>query len=1320
MLFTLDIETHPAERRAVLRLAEHEGAFLGAHEVILSDHAAADWHGVFDTRQHVRSLAAVTPAAVQLARLGTFLGEEVLGAEIARALAEGVEKRTLLVRVPADPEDTLAAAFARVPWEIAVAPGFEGTLGDRNVVVRAALSGSVVSEAEIAPGKKPVRVLLVFAEAPGQRPLAARLERERLLDLFFGEVMPGYDVEVDVLCHGVTRGRIREAVRARGGYHVVHWSGHGHVNLLQIGVDAGEKAEEHISGQELVGLFSGAGGFIPPVVFLSACHSGSMLAVKDWETLRASLGEDAGTKQGEPGLEKVLAEPSGFTGTALSLLRAGVKQVVAMRYEVGDVYARRLARRVYRGMFAEQAHHAVDGAVALARGELLGDARRDPKRAEEYSAVDHATPLVFGGEGVRFVPGKRRSGQVERRVPKPQPLLAGRELDKPHGFVGRGEELTRLLREWVEDEEQPVALIQGLAGMGKTSLAAEAIHLWFGRFDHVLAFQTKGTALSAEGMLQRVDQKLVVSSKAYRERCAEDELRKVWLAPGTEGFSAAAREEVCRNNLVDALGQERVLVVLDNFETNLIGKPGAEGEYACGDPAWERLLGELAERLKGTGSRVLVTSRHKPAALEDKALWLPLGPLEMREAALFFQGHAPLRELWFGDEEAFALAKRVLLVSRGHPLILGRIADLARSKYDKVHGLTPAGRVVIEEALDRIEGAGFESLPDLFAGLRSDKEREAERRYLEDVAVGAVDLLVERLTPGARTLLWVVTRVAEPPAEGMISAVWSGDSAEDEPTRELAQLLVMMESLPAEVRAQMPPIPEEIRAMVAALKDKRTIPPVAPLLGELCGAGLLVHDKEAYAFHELVAERAAAWMKEHPEERGGRTEVEVWKAYGERYGAAFNALLSSGKREAALEAGRRGIRYLVRARAFESLGGFASGVVTSTNDPSLLGPVIADLQAVAEEVPAGEARWSLRVCVADALDSAGRSEQALPFYALAVEEAEAAEHWLHVGTICQNWAGALGNAGQLNRARETSLRSAEARRRAGCPRVYVVTSEQEALRVDVLQGRAQEALPAIEEKLAEVRGWWARREKADTEDLARTLVSALDIAQQANLRLGRWQACLDILGEIEEVKRGLGASEHELARVRFNICGPLLRLGKLAEAKAVLEGCLDIFRRAEDVTREANALSALADVWSRLGDPHQALAVERCALALRDRLPDPGNRAISHYNLALYLHATGSPAEAGPHQLADLAYCLVTGLDPRGSLHNLAIRIREAAARGDRYDLPRLADLLATPTLAALRAFLTDRGVPIPNLQADIDARLPAVRAVAAASPPAT
>ena len=632
-------------------------------------------------------------------------------------------------------------------------------------------------------------------------------------------------------------------------------------------------------------LFRDAGGRVPEVVMLSACHSGALGAPKDWVALRAEDGEKGA---GEAGGGE---EGEGLAGTALALLHAGVKQVVAMRWEVGDTYARRLARRFYRHLLADEGQHEVDTALALARGELL----RDDARRGELEAVDQATPLVLGAEGVRFAPEEKRSRQVDRRAPRPQPLLTSgsRELDPPWGFVGRGEELTRLFQEWLgRGGEKKIALLQGLAGIGKTSLAAEVVNLGFERFDYVLAFQAKGAPLGIEEMYRRVDQRLALASPAYRDRCNENERARVFV-DSEPGFKGPERYETLTYNLVDAMGAERILLVLDNFETNLV--TGARG-YACADPAWERLLEILCERLGATGSRVMVTSRHKPAVLEGKALWIPLGALPIAEAKLYFQNHAVLRALWYGDEASVALAKRILDVSRGHPLILARIADLARLHYDKAGGLAAAGRDALESALDRIQGEGFRTLPDLFASVKGDVEREREYTYLNNVAVGAVDVLIERLTLEARRLLWIVTRASEPVPEGLLDEGW-GTS----PTH---------------------------------------------LLGELCDTGLLTRESSGtYAFHELVAERTKVWVEKHAGAQHEMADTETWTAYGKWYRDAFWTLLGSGQRERALEAGSRSIRYLVRARALESLAQFASGVVTSTNDPALLWSLITDLQA---------------------------------------------------------------------------------------------------------------------------------------------------------------------------------------------------------------------------------------------------------------------------------------------------------------------------------------------------------------------------------------
>lgn len=122
---------------------------------------------------------------------------------------------------------------------------------------------------------------------------------------------------------------------------IVHWSGHGHLNLLEIRQDDGSR-DLLSSGDDLVQLFREAGGFIPQLVFLSACLSGTMVPVDNRQTLlQVVQGEnERKTDTEDPNvtreMNEVMENQSGYTDTALTLLRTGVPQVVAMRYEVGD------------------------------------------------------------------------------------------------------------------------------------------------------------------------------------------------------------------------------------------------------------------------------------------------------------------------------------------------------------------------------------------------------------------------------------------------------------------------------------------------------------------------------------------------------------------------------------------------------------------------------------------------------------------------------------------------------------------------------------------------------------------------------------------------------------------------------------------------------------------------------------------------------------------------------------------------------------------------------------------------------------------------
>jgi hypothetical protein len=79
----------------------------------------------------------------------------------------------------------------------------------------------------------------------------------------------------------------------------------------------------------------------------------------------------------------------------------------------------------------------------------------------------------------------------------------------------------------------------------------------------------------------------------------------------------------------------------------------------------------------------------------------------------------------------------------------------------------------------------------------------------------------------------------------------------------------------------------------------------------------------------------------------------------------------------------------------------------------------------------------------------------------------------------------------------------------------------------------------------------------------------LDIAQQANQSLERWQACLDRLDEVEAIDRQRGETDHAIAIPRFNRYSPLIRLGRLDAAQQVLEASLAVFQGVGDATMQS-------------------------------------------------------------------------------------------------------------------------------------------------------
>jgi tetratricopeptide (TPR) repeat protein len=514
-----------------------------------------------------------------------------------------------------------------------------------------------------------------------------------------------------------------------------------------------------------------------------------------------------------------------------------------------------------------------------------------------------------------------------------------------------------------------------------------------------------------------------------------------------------------------------------------------------------------------------------------------------------------------------------------------------------------------------------------------------------EIEAGAVEERIGQASPTARALLWVITRASEPLTERLIERVWSGESVNQEMLHKVAaELEQLPPAMRAQIEAQLPP---EVRDQIKDLSREPIAakPPIAPLLAELLEARLLVREggveDAPLGFAPLVADRAGAWMDRHPEERGGRTDAQVWEALSARYVVAFEAMANmddlAAPDLAAATAGR-GLAYLLRAGRFDAIGPATARMVESARAASLRAPLLDELRRVI--------------------------------------------------TIA---------------------------RRAELPRPEMLVLEIEALRFEVRYGGDIAAAgSALEACLAELRRAWKTEPRPEIKDTSSApsnpLEAALDLALEIDLAGESWHSALERLDEIETIKRECGAEDHALSLIRCRRYQPLVGLGELDEAGRVLESALEVFRQVEDGPAEVGTLSRVADLWDERGDAAQAVAAAREALAASERLENAETCASCHENLSTYLVKAEEPAAAREHQLADIIYRVVARSDMGRTLQSLKLDILRAVARGEHYELPRVAQILERPDFVTLKGFLEAQGVPPGPLQDGIDELVGALR----------
>ena len=430
-------------------------------------------------------------------------------------------------------------------------------------------------------------------------------------------------VHVDMVRPPTYEALLKHLDRRPDFYHMLHFDGHGgyqggngeadgfkldHPTTGVLVFEDKKGGPDPIAAQSLSNLLR---EYRLPAVVLNACHSGKMFP----------------------------AAKNPFGSVAAALLGAGIPNVVAMAYALYVSGAQEFLPSFYRKLLETG---DIGQATRAGRRQMLAQPRRlSPRR--KFPLNDWLVPVVYqqGDAGLLLhapAPGK---------AVKPKPLILPAEvleLGGEFGFVGRDQAILKIERHL--QRTTPACLIQGLAGVGKTTLAKGIAH-WLvrtGGMERVFWF----------GFVDIQSAEYVIN-----------QLGDAFLGGHFGSQDLAAR----MTQLAARLKKVRCLIIWDNFEdvcgianTSIAAKLSHEHQ---------QVLHHFLKALRGGKTKVLITSRSEEKWLGIDRVILKIGGLAGEERWQYCERILTALGLSFDrDQEDFA---KLMDFLAGHPLAMGAV-----------------------------------------------------------------------------------------------------------------------------------------------------------------------------------------------------------------------------------------------------------------------------------------------------------------------------------------------------------------------------------------------------------------------------------------------------------------------------------------------------------------------------------------------------------------------------------------------------------------------------------------------------------------------
>jgi hypothetical protein len=750
---------------------------------------------------------------------------------------------------------------------------------------------------------------------------------------------------------------------------------------------------------------------------------------------------------------------------------------------------------------------------------------------------------------------------------------------QPERFVGRVAAMTRAATALAPRSGAAGVVFHGMAGAGKTACALELA------YTHQDAFQR---LVWHQAPLQDQDIAAAFTNVAQDLEAQLPGLKLLHLVDDVSALTGFLP------TLTQFLEKTRVLLVLDNVESLLT----SSGEWR--DERWRLLLDAIT--VPSGLSRVIVTSRINPGGLPAGLRVEPVHGLSLQESVLLAREWPHLRALLdtpgSGRDDARSargLAVRVLTMVQGHPKLIeladGQAADPAAlaARLDEVDQTWLTRGIRLQDFLDTGES------------------QARDQDYYQ---------VLDTWTRGATAYL--------PEASAALFTLLTGLEDTD----------------------RLPFVLDEIWPVVwRKLGHPDPAPPIAATIGSLIEQALVAADTNpdtgevvAYRIHPGIAEATRARTPGDTATLIDTTAAEFWKTalgsglQGEAQGMGW--LIRHAARSAA--------PYLARHSEWATLDIVLTQVLMRDQSPVTAAALLPFLHAAAEATTGTDLEINCAFTYARALHRLRPADAEIRLRRL-LDLARDRDDYRSGSVVASELISLYREAARLDEALTLVDQMREDSRRAGYGPWTQLVDEAHRLQILMLQGHSRQVLDAVDELRDRMATLPDPSDQPETIDPWNVREVILDVGRAAARDLGLWQRSLDLNAEKMAAQEARGAAHRQLASSLFNDYGPLRSLGRLAEARALLLSCRDVFETDHDLTSLGKTLSALADIENQLGHGQTAIDLERDALRLSYPTGDVDAMAVSHHNLAAHLSRyTQQTTDAWAHLLASVVVAYQT------------------------------------------------------------------------------